>query len=508
MQPTVIAPALIRRGLALSVVLHVVVGGLGWWVFEPDDDDRKVELVDIEIAPAPPPVEALAAERAMPPEEDKASQLPPEEAIDKPLPGDLVAIDAGVDAPPDAAPDAAPDARPKRRDAGVDAPPDAEELVAEVSDGGVDAAGEVDPWDQTPGSGSGSAEGGSGSGSGALAQEEGSGSGSAGATDEVAIDGAPTTAGTSANLLAYFPKGHTVTALIRFDRLRGTEWLAQTERLLRPMPDYQILFGANDAKIGEKIDTLVISTPRPKDATATTLVAHTALGRPALRAFLGATTTITWTTARGGMLGRRSSKVFPGDRRMFLSPFKSWFLLLQPGDIGGLASPAPGAIDQVEASGKLPPWLAGIRKIELESGDKRGPALVVTIGLGGQRVELGAYDFGLGVKSFPTPDRVSLAMELVKQGWLVRGNMRFASEAAATEFVTAVTTVKDRIANSKMHQMALGKPVTRVIANFSFVRSGPRVSYTTSISIADTRALMTIAAQYLDGYYGTLPSPP
>ena len=499
MQPTVIAPALIRRGLALSAVLHLVAGGIGWWLFEPDDEDRRVELVDIEIAPAPPPVEALLAERARAAEEDPAKVPPEELALDKPEPSDGLITDAGVDAPPDAA----PDARPKRRDAGIDAPPDADELVAEMNDGGVD---EVDPWDQTPGSGSGSGEG--SAGSGGLATEEGSGSGSAGTTDEVALEGAPTTAGTSANLLAYFPKGHTVTALIRFDRLRGTEWLAQTERLLRPMPDYQILFGTKDAKIGEKIDTLVISTPRPKDATATTLVAHTALGRPALRAFLGVTTTITWSAARGGMLGRRSSKVFPGDRRMFLSPFKSWFMLLQPGDIGGLASPAAGSVDQIEATGKLPPWLSGIRKIELESGDKRGPALVVTIGLGGQRIDLGTNDFGLGVKSFPTPDRVSLAMELVKQGWLVRGNMRFLTEAAATEFVTALTTVKDRIANSRIHQMMLGKAAARVIANFSFVRTGPRVSYTTSMSIADARSLMDIAGQYLDGYYGTLPSPP
>ena len=496
------------------MVLHVVIGLVGWWLFEPDDE-RRIDLVDIEMAPAAPPVEALAAERAKAPEEDQVAQQPPESTPEKPIPGEGDGVDAGVDAPIDAAPDAATDARPKRKpDAGIDAP--SEELVAAGSDAGVDGGEpsdattvtEVDPWDQTPGSGSGSGDGGSGSGSGALAQEDGSGSGKAGATDEVALDGAPTTAGTAANLLAYFPKGHTVTALIRFDRLRGTEWLAQTERLLRPMPDYQILFGPKDAKIGEKIDTLVISTPRPKDATATTLVAHTRLSRPALRAFLGATTNIAWTSAKGGMLGRRTSKAAPGDRRMFLAPFKSWFMVVQPGDVGALAVPAPGTLDQIEATGKLPPWLAGIRKIEAESGDPRGPALVLTVGLGGQRMELGAYDFGLGVKSFPTPDRVSLAMEVVKQGWLVRGNMRFVSDAAATVFVTAATTVKDRIANSKMHQLMIGKAASRVIANLSFARSGPRVSYTTSISIADTRALMAIAAQYLDGYYGTLPSPP
>ena len=45
------------------------------------------------------------------------------------------------------------------------------------------------------------------------------------------------TAGTAANLLAYFPPGHVVTALVRFDRLRGTEWAATGKvRLCLPDP--------------------------------------------------------------------------------------------------------------------------------------------------------------------------------------------------------------------------------------------------------------------------------
>jgi len=88
--------------------------------------------------------------------------------------------------------------------------------------------------------------------------------GAPGASDAPAVDGAPTTAGTAANLLSYFPDGHVLTALIRFDRLRGTEWSAQTERLLRPLPDYQLLFGSRDADVTAKLETLVISTPRPR----------------------------------------------------------------------------------------------------------------------------------------------------------------------------------------------------------------------------------------------------
>ncbi|MEO8703235.1 MAG: hypothetical protein ABI867_24525 [Kofleriaceae bacterium] len=522
---------------AVSIVLHVALVVVAYLVFDPRDEATK-ELVDIELAPEAPPVEALPEEVARPPEQganprdedttDTASTVPePAE------PGGIV-VDAGVDAPPDAPPDARrPDAAPDAAemplvaagDAGVDAETvavvvddagepittladagtgDATEVVA-IGDAGTTDGGLVATTDPGSGSGSGSGSGageGSGSGSGALGTETGSGSGKPSTTNEPAVEGAATTAGTAANLLAYFPPGHTVTALIRFDRLRGSEWAARTERLLQPMPDYRFLFGPKEAKIYEKLETLVISTPRPADAVATTLVGRTLLPRTSLRDFLGAITPITWSPAKGGLLGKRTNKVLANDKRVFLSPFKGWFLLGQTADLPGLTAPAAaGNIDTIEATAKLPPWLAGIRAIEQESGADKGPALVVTIAMTGGRQELGEMDFGLGIKSFPLPERLSAAMELVKQGWLVRGNIRFASDAAATEFVTAAQAAQARVNDSRLLQIAMGAPAARVIAKLAFARTGPRVSYTTSISIADMRVLMTVAAAQLDGHF-------
>lgn len=340
-------------------------------------------------------------------------------------------------------------------------------------------------------------------GSASNATENGAGSGSAGTTNLPAVEGAPTTAGTAANLLAYFPKGHVVTVLIRFDRLRGTEWAPQTERLLQPMPDYQVLFGGKAASIVEKLEMLVISTPSPKDVSATTLVGRTRLGRAGLRDMLAAAAPVEWSTTKGGLFGKRS-RVFKGDQRVFMSPFQGWFLLAPPSDLGALTQPAGGDLDTATANLKLlPQWLKGIRTIANESGEEaRGPALVLTIGLGGKRVDLGDSDFGLGIATIPTPDRVSLAMELVKQGWLVRGNMSFAKETDAVEFITAAEAVRDRVGDSTAIQMVLGKPLTRVVKNLSFARSRGRVSYSTSISIADARAILAVTAQQLDAYFG------
>jgi hypothetical protein len=290
--------------------------------------------------------------------------------------------------------------------------------------------------------------------------------------------------------------------MIRFDRLRGSEWASQTEALLKPLPDYRGLFGSKDATIGDRLDTLVISSPRPRDASATTLVAHTTMPRKQMRDFLGNGDAITWSPARGGMLGKRVSAL-PNDHRLVLSPWKGWFVLAQPEDLGALATAGRGNLEIIEAKGKLPPWLDTIRTIEKESGDeaKRGPALVVTLAGNGKRMFL--PDVGLGVTSLPTPERASIAVELAAQGWLVRGNLKFATDADAAELVRTVQKAQERIADSRILAAVLrSQHVFNPITGLSLARTGDRVSYATSASIADARAILAAAATALEQYFG------
>ena len=473
----------LARALAVSFVLHAIVAGAWWWFAQPEEK-REVELVDIEVAPPPPKAEALppeVARMAQAPETTQAATEP-----EQPAEPEEATVDAGVpDAPIDAA-------KKKRKDAAEEEP-----LLAEA-DAGVDG-GEL----AMTGSGAGSNEG-SGAGPGMPgAVAEGSGSGAPGMDNQPAVEGAPTSAGTAANLLAYFPPGHQITVLIRFDRMRGTEWAAKGEQLFKPMPDYQALFGSKKVALSEKLDTLVISSPKPRDATATTLVAHTKMTRPQMRDFLAnPDAPVNWSAAKGGMVGARTGRVIPNDRRVLLSPWKGWFVLAQPQDLGGLAAPGSGNMDAAEAKVGLPAWLATIRTIEHESGvEKKGPALVLTMKGPSKRYKI--PDVGLGITSAPSPERGSLAMELVKQGWLVRGNIVFATEADAAEFVQLVEDVKQRVTDSRILSGLLKKQhALNVVTGLSLARTGARVSYATSISIADARAMLTAAAALLDSYFG------
>jgi len=478
---------------ALAVVILLVAGGV--------THKSEVEVIDIELAPPPPKAEALPEEHerkmaaSAPPESAPASTQPPEQ----PPPEPSAVIDAGVDAPIDAPVDA-PKKKKPRPDAGIDAPADAEEPMVAVAPDGGEGSGSGAEVVAMVGSGDSNGSG-SGSGSGF---ETGSGSGSGSDMEtEAAVPGAPTTAGTAANLLAYFPAGHVVTVLLRFDRMRGTEWAAATQKLLRPLPDYKGLFGDRDTPIGDKLDMLVISTPKPKDATATTLVAHSPMSRSELRTFLAnPKTPIAWSTAKGGMLGRRSGELFQGDKRVLLAPWKGWFVLAQPADVGALVDPQKGNMETYETKATLPPWLYMMRDIDKESGtDKRGPALVLTFAATRQRYQF--PDVGLGVTTLPAPERVSLAVELVKQGWLLRGNIKFLTEDDAVEFEKAVTGVKQRISDSHLLSALLRRQhVLDVVKGLDISRTGDRISYATSISVADARAVLAAAASTVADYFG------
>ncbi|MBL9018390.1 MAG: hypothetical protein JNL83_29660, partial [Myxococcales bacterium] len=104
MQPPLIPtdPPELRRGLAVSVMLHALVLALALTVLRPPRETHA-ELVDIEVAPLPPPVEALPEEVAKTPELSPRAKHEPTAAATTPAPtGEGLAADAGVDAPIDA----------------------------------------------------------------------------------------------------------------------------------------------------------------------------------------------------------------------------------------------------------------------------------------------------------------------------------------------------------------------------------------------------------------------
>jgi hypothetical protein len=82
----------------------------------------------------------------------------------------------------------------------------------------------------------------------------------------------------------------------------------------------------------------------------------------------------------------------------------------------------------------------------------------------------------------------------------------FASERDAAEFVQTAEDVKTRITDSTILSGLLKKQhALNALTGLSLARSGARVSYATSISIADARALLEVMAQTLGAYFANPP---
>lgn len=536
-EPTITTPAqpsarrLTAAGVMVSVALHVLGLGVIRLVAAPRaPTPPSFHVIDLDLAPVAPAAESL------PPEEELAARTPPtapEPGVPAlpppPDPDGVGARDAGIDAgPTDAATDAALDARPRTRDAGSTdgGATDAGSLAdAEVPDDAgaapLDAglvadvdrdAGLVSDATSPPTTAATPADGGAAIASGSVPIDADSAAGprvdagaavaTTGPADHTGSAGPRTSSGTAANLLAYAPAGHVVTLLARMDRLRATPWVDQIEAMLAPLPDHDALIGDEPVRITELFETLVISSPDPDRADATTLVGRTRLAPAAWRDLLDRPdAVVTWTPTVGGALGRRqpSARVLPGDLRVFLTWAPGWTTLALPTDLAGLLQPATVGLDHAFASpDRLPGWLARVSTIEDESGTDDGPALMVTAGgIFPARIDLPLVDVDI-----PGPERATLTLTVDPAGFVVRGSLRYRDEGAAATAADALVRAQRELTGSTLARLALGTArAWNAVHGLTVQRTGARVAFATSISTGDAQVLLARVADLVASHF-------
>jgi hypothetical protein len=519
------APAVSRRATVLAVLLSVVlhVGVLVFLrVFVTHERQRTVTLIDIDVAPAAPKAEAL------PPEQEAAREAEQAAAADEPASEDdvpeappegegLGAVDAGVEM--DAAPEPvdageAIDARRKPRvdagvDAGVDAAATAEEKLATTTAAGDGDAGVGDGGDSdgamTAAAAGGDGDGGLDDGGAVVMGEGGDGGANDGGVvgaDPAGVVGAKPSAGTNANLLAYFPHGHVVTAMVRLDRLRDTEWADRVDAILSPLPDYKALVGDTHIRMTDLFDVLVVSSPEPDDAVATTVVVKTRLSGPELRDYIDQPDArVKWSAVKGGALGRRGSspRVLSSDQRVFLSWTPKWMVLTQPRDLGPLTAARTGDLDTPARPIDLPPWLARAGTIADEAGEPTGPAIMMTAsGMFGTSLEM----LGPGGAAIPAPEQLTVTLEVDPKGLLVRGNLRFADESAAATAHDAIMRMRQELLDQYGSVPLLGgMPLLTVLRGLDIQRTGRRLAFASSASIADSRGILELAGSLIKSHF-------
>jgi hypothetical protein len=132
----------------------------------------------------------------------------------------------------------------------------------------------------------------------------------AGAAAPAEDDNAPAP---TSNLNAYGPRGSRLTALLRLDRLRGSDYAAPIDALLMRLPDRRDLLEGTGIDLFEAFDALLIATPHPLDPSVTFLAARHHLDEAALRAALGrgaraTDRVLTWRNEAGRPVGERHAR--------------------------------------------------------------------------------------------------------------------------------------------------------------------------------------------------------
>lgn len=461
--------------LCVSLVAHGLAAAAIATLSADRDDEEEIDpfsVVDVDIAPEAPegfdpadeqPATQLVEEANEPPAEKtqpEETQLEPAEkepAENDGRTAEAIALDAGP-----------------REDAG----PDAGTAVASSAafDGGPDTAS-APPGDAGPAT--------------------------ATASRPATPPGPP---GTAADFRPYVPQGDKVTVLLRYDRLRGTPWAKLTDAILAPMPDYRAIVGTRNTPLADLFDVLLISSRNPTDVTATNLVARTRRPPAEMRRFLaGKDTPVSWRAVRGGVLGKRlaSASKLERDNRVYLIPFPEWVVLTRAKHLGEPARQPPAAgvpadLDAVRADETaLPDWLRRARSVEVESGIDRGPIAVMSVS-GIKHAEVDLPQVG----TVPVPVHAALAVEMAKQGFYVRGTLTFSSVERAEAFQRTLEATRSRLLDSTWGQLLLKNfHAFHALKGLTMRRRDARVTYATSISIADGKAMMVLAADWARRFY-------
>ncbi len=311
--------------------------------------------------------------------------------------------------------------------------------------------------------------------------------------------------GTAADFRPYVPQGDKVTVLLRYDRLRGTPWSKLADAILAPMPDYRAIVGNRKTPLADLFDVLLISSRNPTDVTATNMVARTRRAPAELRRYLDSKDTpVRWRAVRGGVLGKRlaSATKLERDNRVYLIPYPDIIVLTRTRFLGDPVREAPAGapadLDAVRADeAALPDWVRRARTVEVESGADRGPIAVVSVS-GIKHTELDVPQVG----TVPVPVHAALAIEMAKQGFYVRGTLTFSTVERAQAFQRSLEAARSRLLDSTWGQLLLKNfHAYHALKGLTMRRRDARVTYATSISVADGKAMMVLAADWARRFY-------
>lgn len=178
-------------------------------------------------------------------------------------------------------------------------------------------------------------------------------------------------------------------------------------------------------------------------------------------------------------------------------PFPGWIVLAAPRHLGVLLEPSPAPLaDARAAPTDLPDWLRQVRDVGLVAGETTGPIAVIAAGKLPRRLRLPQLGLIAG------PERATVAVTPAATGFVVRGVLWFASEQAADAFRERFDTTRTSLLGSPIGRALLRNLHAYNALSGALLRgSGATLGFATSISGADARAGMDLAAEWMRRFF-------
>ena len=194
----------------------------------------------------------------------------------------------------------------------------------------------------------------------------------------------------------------------------------------------------------------------------------------------------------------------PRDTRVYLKPNSDTVVLGTVAALGSAKAPRVGALDEVVAPENLPAWVSKIEELAQATAAKDAPWAIAHITKIPSVVQIPRS------VSVPGPERVSLYLESEERGFVLRGKAQFSSEARARMFSTGITKAQSDAMGSILTSTLLRQlQAYNAVKGLKLKQAGSTVTFATSLSVADMRAIFSVAADWARRFFGrSLPSTP
>jgi hypothetical protein len=186
----------------------------------------------------------------------------------------------------------------------------------------------------------------------------------------------------------------------------------------------------------------------------------------------------------------------PRDRRVYLKPAANTVVLATSTALGTATVSRVGGLDEAVTPEHVPAWVRKVEELAAATDSPDAPWAMAHITSIPKNVQIPRS------VRVPGPTSISLYLVAEKKGFVLRGKALFGSESRARLFHSGITQAQGDAMSSLLNSTLLRQfQAYNAVKGLSLKQKGDTVTFATSLSIADMRAIFGVAADWSKRYF-------